>query len=1789
MDNLGKGVGHVGVDGAFERFLTAAIATIITIMFSWRLLAEENENFGDIPPGAVGRTPALMYIGSRKRDEDDDKEQNTSIGISENKTVESGRPFKDQNGICHFDVDGDEKQPEGVMSGLTTNSLDGDIDEPPDYDSSWADYDPDEDMYGEFHTRRSVRDFITTENKDRKKDRYSFSDSDTEVSENIVPTSHEYLEQLYVNKEYSSITEGDVNLNEQIGDDSCDSESESESDEGEYEPPMVDSDEEPYYPSVLEPIIEEDSDDSVENDEKHEIVSKKSKRPSEPKTGSRHFGIKPDQGGNLVSKSGSGEITEADDQINHVDLFTSEQSTHLETCEYENQSELRNKPPHLDFIEIENQNIEDVEIDDSLPASPIRTSALDDKDGYFSDESCSSSSVVTVVSLPTYERRKLNENICSDSLDLSNNETSIKTDKLVDTCLPSQEHLNTGGGHVPDQIKNDIIAFIHGVPDQSTETNHDTSKLNTFLNNDSIEGDQNLDLNVTETTGTPDSVYTQNHKHGSDKTAEKLGKHVGISYNDFVTDLELNGKENFNSETNVSETDKTNDNQDSVTDQENIDVSEEEVSLESPLNTSLDNIDVPDEIYNHVDQKEGEKTDTEVSRKIQKDQDSPVVYPESDEEPREFPIDIDSDEGPREYNPDEDDFARFNSDLDSDEDSFYLLIGGNENLRKLETFTNLNVVGLSPGAYSGDEVTYFDESEKKIVFSRTEEVVTDHSVKCYVKDREASADKLAEISEVNDSGSEDKHNKSFEEEQKEILDDLELLLEIESEKEETINEVKSEEVKIDTAFDDIDQNSNVKLGEISDINSNSVDIDQLKEQVSELLNNCETVNEVETKSETSLPPRKDSDKETENLSPQQRKDSAENDKQLSPDRSYETVRKLNSENTGAETVIPGDIKLSTDDQINESVGVSNTEVGVVIDESEQQVADLIECKTNVNNKSNLIDNKTNSHEEALTFTKSLNHNSEASVCSNDFKNNVSNENQCETSNSVSNSEIKTNVKNNSHSGNNEGRLIPIAFDTLVDEKVPISVSEIKSENQKSDRVSENLIFSQNSKNNENEEDGLEKVAFENLVDEKVSKVSSSIFDFKLVNPKCNEVSENLNSNKNSKSVEDVTIGKLEESIKPCIDILSNSVQTNNNSNNKESETRKSEIPKVKNCIESLKSNSGKESNSSSGASREIKSSGYKPGASRDYNSLPNFSSRVVHTSAQRPSGYKGVKGKITKQLQYKPKQYSSVLQQPIIIETHKSVVIDTPEKSLPKSRQKILVSRKRFLSEENLSTLPKPFKDPFSQHKASFTKTAPRQRRYAKRDENSAQARRNLSFDRIDRLRDLCQSPRISEDSFEKPEIDNLHADCIFSPHKHEQIMNTTLSIDNSHAQLLRYGSVASLVETDIDSGETFETRIFPETDIDEHDFHFQVPLQRTASMSELGNRTKPRRGRFADRNVPKSKSLQTLETNIDDVFTAEGQGNLARVPSVHELRVSKSLSKLNVPDWYKKSSVSRSGSTFSLYSSRRDSTSTINSFGQPPSLTTSPCPSVTPGSNAVVIRTRVTPSSAKLVRAPLLPTTPEKSPLPPSILKLPSDKFRQKEQPKQLMPIPIVPFSKLRLMFESKSKKDKTRTKESDIKSPISPLPKSALKSPTSPEVPNISKTLSVTPSAKENSIIESEILVAQKSPTASISPSSTMTDSHQKRTIEPVKNGRILHSDTNKPQVPDKPKSLLVNTVAPQHNTEPPAPSREHNSTKHVRYSIPSQSQHPPVQKEQVSRRLAPPVAMVQPQSQSRKETTV
>ena len=462
--------------------------------------------------------------------------------------------------------------------------------------------------------------------------------------------------------------------------------------------------------------------------------------------------------------------------------------------------------------------------------------------------------------------------------------------------------------------------------------------------------------------------------------------------------------------------------------------------------------------------------------------------------------------------------------------------------------------------------------------------------------------------------------------------------------------------------------------------------------------------------------------------------------------------------------------------------------------------------------------------------------------------------------------------------------------------------------------------------------------------------------------------------------------------------------------------------------------------------------------------------RVIRTPVIVPSDFKapkdllGVKRKIHKT---NLKKYTSILQQPITPEKVRTS-ISIPEKHVPLSRLRIAQSRKQFLSEENLSG---SFDEKFLHYRTSLVTSTPR--KYLKRHERhlmDMQSTESLpadmsginsrygNFSSMEKINYLQYSPRHIEDlyppgydsrnsSCERPDYDKLHKDCIFSPQKREEIRHTTESLENMFEQLLRYGSVSSLVETNLDNNEQSEHHVLYDIDISDY-VSFQYPLQRAASMSALtgssdGHRLprKPGKGRFASRQVPKSKSLQTLETNIDDVFDDEIElgGGMKKTPSVHELRVSKSLSKLTVPDWFKKSSFSRSGSTQSLftYAGRQSSTSTIGSAAYPPSVTTSPSPSVTPGSNAVIIQKRVTPSctssTAKLIRAPLLPTTPEKSPIhPTSQFNLPSEKFRKKEK-KDLKPIAIVPFAKIREMFErGTAKVGANKKNKSPVKSPV-------------------------------------------------------------------------------------------------------------------------------------------------------------
>ncbi|XP_050394439.1 uncharacterized protein LOC126812215 isoform X2 [Patella vulgata] len=417
---------------------------------------------------------------------------------------------------------------------------------------------------------------------------------------------------------------------------------------------------------------------------------------------------------------------------------------------------------------------------------------------------------------------------------------------------------------------------------------------------------------------------------------------------------------------------------------------------------------------------------------------------------------------------------------------------------------------------------------------------------------------------------------------------------------------------------------------------------------------------------------------------------------------------------------------------------------------------------------------------------------------------------------------------------------------------------------------------------------------------------------------------------------------------------------------------------------------------------------------------------------KKPRSLRQIKRKIAQHRAYK-----SALQS--------GVPLTSAQLSAHTNREDIIASRLRFLSEGNLSKSEQQEhqKKLFDDYKKHLLSPLPKigtfqpNKRYRSKSSFS-------SVEKLQHITDLYASRIDSDESFTKPHVHELHKNCILSPEGRREIHDKTLSIENLNLQLRQFGSATSLQDTDLDTWKTSGESGFPETDLD-FSLYLQQPSDRAVSMTDLRSERIPRKSgnrRFADRHLaPKSKSLQTLETNIDDEDDDVFPDTISRTPSVHELRVTKSLSKLNVPDWYKHSNLTKSASTIL----RRDSTSTMSSFGYSafsPSIISSPCPSVTSQSGNVVIKTRVTPSSSSRIFRKYTPATAAQEEYRRSVLnnkskstpnvRLPSEKYREKEKPKGLMPVPILSFKQLRAMFEAKAANAKAETK--DTEKPKSP-----------------------------------------------------------------------------------------------------------------------------------------------------------
>ncbi|GFS23726.1 hypothetical protein ElyMa_001646800 [Elysia marginata] len=446
----------------------------------------------------------------------------------------------------------------------------------------------------------------------------------------------------------------------------------------------------------------------------------------------------------------------------------------------------------------------------------------------------------------------------------------------------------------------------------------------------------------------------------------------------------------------------------------------------------------------------------------------------------------------------------------------------------------------------------------------------------------------------------------------------------------------------------------------------------------------------------------------------------------------------------------------------------------------------------------------------------------------------------------------------------------------------------------------------------------------------------------------------------------------------------------------------------------------------------------------------------------------------------------------------KAAAFVLPDTLMTPSRLKILNSRNRFLSEGSLQSAADDFKNEFAAHKESLLQNQgdtsksdipTSARLYTPKsaaDSFNAKNWRYRSMEQLQKLQEMSRMTRKSESDLtqeKKGREDCLHPDCIFSEKGRREVLDKTLSIDNLHADV--YKHLNRLGGSESDAGDAY----FPENSSDLIDLTFNNfqndgrgpdTFDRPHSMSELrhasdystisgssggyfstpssARHTASKGGRFAQhKQYKKSKSLCTLETDIDDdsfgpsspVSPGGEEISMQRAPSAHDLRISKSLQKLNVPHWYSQSSLSKYGSLSLL---KYGSNSTMSSWQQfPPSLISSPCTTPSASGN-VVIKARVQPpTSARNLRSPRFPsksapTTPlfgsngqaQRSGESPAV-KLPSEKLRKKEKAKALMPIPIVPFDKIRAMFEKKKSEDLAAKQAQEAAktaaSPVSPV----------------------------------------------------------------------------------------------------------------------------------------------------------
>ena len=1660
--------------------------------------------------------------------------------------------------------------------------------------ATWGDYDWEEDAYSRVNTRRTPREFTSnlrtkSESSGSDQSYTAVSDfSDNELNDSIPIDGSE---DIYSNQEYQSILDIDKNKDIAVNENSdimsrfeiSDSDSDtstSDSESGDYEPQMFDSDHGQNHSlsKSLEPIIEEDSDDEIvdEDDENYsrcqdnsDILTDDSikslddsdnfdnKCPSLNSSGdindddtghSSHSNssacqIKDKQytlpdgitdepnpefikgelrttlnensenktpelllekqdtsllnslpehdliienscknSNTQIKSEPEGKLDLADDVV-HVGMFTTEQQQLQAACSFNKgqSSRATDFPPFNDESDksqipttsFDNRDKNDIANFESPSSSPVHTCALDDVgEGYISDESCSSESIVTVVSVRSFdgemdENKELTDLLSESSADDMNDgdltPERLPSDNEYNDSSDSEECLDDEGSYV---TKSDSVIHIpHTVDAQQISREIDSEQLSRDMDNlpetgsleyhvpsDIMDGegvDVNYDNNssvsaVAATEQLEQSTeefnycdFVKNIEACSEPVLERNEVSISNSINDCdPANSDLNPMSNFEDEVNEQNLesvfenieDDVAENIDTLSSIERLNIVNNEENIE--YNNNPDIMDLNDNI-NELSDSEKETKHTGV--KFEGNEIDGTFYITSNilkEEPIYTDSSDDDSEGPREYNPYEDDFAEFCYSDEDDEDSFFMVMGKEDDskIKKLNTVTNLNAVGLNTGI---EDYEMHKHDDGTVVFTKTQEIYTDHQVRLYTKQREDIPDIMSEIDiPPTNANDHDEENITIE---SELGSDHEL---------ENTSENETEE---NTEHFDI-SNHHVPNGEIYSIAEEDEISDNSDETTEE--SKCQSENEINRENETNNIALNEN--EITEIKPEiPNLDFATyliGDKHKSP--VADKYENQYSDFKSSEDSISADLSPSTD-SLDDPLHIS------------EEHDSGIQC-----NSSSPSDNSINKDINEIIPIKDVFPTDIQNPLDNVDKNNIVNDGICS----------KTSQNNTSQ-------------DVKIDRQTKETIIDF---------VHDYSTIDEDRKN--------ELIIDQTITHEKASSDLSSDAYIDTSKPEmCGAQQAEVDCDVFDSNLDDVsTLGALEMAMAPCLEQYERTMDDlTHRDSEKSCKDNKSDMPVI-----------------------IVPQQGW-----------------VVRQSVVTPSSFSspatGVKARINRS--QSAKKYSSVLSQPIP-EITRSTSFNSPDSKtvLPASRTKIISSRQRFLSADNLANDSlSPIFDQFKASSMANTSISPRPRRFTPKRDSTTKSRKVLSFERVDHITDLYAS-RISQsdDSYEKPEIDHLHKNCMFSPHKHEEIDSLNESIDNLQIreQLLRYGSVSSLMETDLDTGQTFETRVL--TDFDMFEFQHE-PLQRTASLGDIVHKMYEEKrpsgsgGRFANRNVPKSKSLMTLETDIDEVCAAPGEGNLTRVPSVHELRVAKSLSKLNVPDWYKKSSVSRSGSTYSLFE-RRDSNSTLNSIGYSPSVVSSPLPSMSPTNSAVVIRTRVTPSASRLLRSPKLPITPEKSPLSHSMFQLPSQRLRQRDKGREPMPVSIVPFCQIRKMFEVKSSEQSMATSASSSTT-VKKTP--STKSSEKPPSLSIMKPVSVSPE------VSSPSASSPRSPLSPVSPSDSKKVSFEEdvkpvvnvapvdaelprvRQEEPshvhVKNGKVNNEvPKNKPAVQDKPR---------------------------------------------------------------------